>query len=205
MIDDSENRDLSAAKIDALAAELNAPILEPLGNPPVGFKSKHGFRECDIAERIASIDWFVNCGHDFTADLTMPVRLVHSWPVAATEAERPEWENAELEAQNQLSEWLYQNARNELQKWNNLVQQHKSQVVTPLIDNTITPLQARLPAAQVLVPSVQWDILGAMMENAYLHLRHPAVFFLELLLVYESGHFPCGWDGDWPNGELLVY
>jgi len=205
MSDDSRNRDLSTDEIEALASELNSPILEPLVNPPAGFKSKHDFRECDIAQRIASIDWFANCGNDITVDLTMPIRLVESWSVAVAEAERPEWENTELEAQNQLSVWLHHNARNDFQKWNDLVQQHKSKVLTPLIDTTIAALQARLPAAQVLVPSVQWDILGAMMENSYIHLRHPAVFFLELLMVYESGHFPCGWDGDWPDGKLLVY
>jgi hypothetical protein len=43
------------------------------------------------------------------------------------------------------------------------------------------------------------------MENSYLQSGHSAFFFLELLTVYESGHFPCGWQGEWPQGKLLVY
>jgi len=46
--------------------------------------------------------------------------------------------------------------------------------------------------------------LGALMGNSYLDTHHPAHFFLELLWVYEAGHFPCGWLGDWPSGKLIV-
>ncbi|HKD26343.1 MAG TPA: hypothetical protein VKC66_10620 [Xanthobacteraceae bacterium] len=53
--------------------------------------------------------------------------------------------------------------------------------------------------------STTWDVLGALMENSYLSSRHQAYFFLELLWVYEAGHFPCGWLGDWPDGKLVVY
>ena len=51
----------------------------------------------------------------------------------------------------------------------------------------------------------QWDILGALMENSYVSSGHSVFFFLELLRVYEAGHFPCGWIGDWPSEELTVY
>jgi hypothetical protein len=43
------------------------------------------------------------------------------------------------------------------------------------------------------------------MQNSYLQSGNSAFFFLELLTVYESGHFPCGWQGEWPQGKLLVY
>jgi hypothetical protein len=52
---------------------------------------------------------------------------------------------------------------------------------------------------------VQWDILAALMEHAYLGSGHRCFFFLELLSVYEAGHFPCGWIGPWPQGKLVVY
>jgi hypothetical protein len=48
-------------------------------------------------------------------------------------------------------------------------------------------------------------ILGALMENSYLGSGHTAFFFLELFLVYEAGHFPCGWVGEWPHGALRVF
>ena len=44
-----------------------------------------------------------------------------------------------------------------------------------------------------------------VMENSYLNGGHKVFFFLELLTVYEAGHFPCGWEGEWPKGRLVVY
>lgn len=30
-------------------------------------------------------------------------------------------------------------------------------------------------------------------------------YFREQLPWFHAGHFPCGWDGDWPNGRMRVY
>ena len=29
--------------------------------------------------------------------------------------------------------------------------------------------------------------------------------FREQLAWFQVGRFPCGWDGDWPNGRMRVY
>jgi hypothetical protein len=43
------------------------------------------------------------------------------------------------------------------------------------------------------------------MANAYLPSGHKCFYFLELFEVYEAGHFPCGWKGEWPAGKLVVF
>lgn len=30
-------------------------------------------------------------------------------------------------------------------------------------------------------------------------------YFREQLPWFHAGHFPCGWDGDWPSGSMRVY
>jgi len=30
-------------------------------------------------------------------------------------------------------------------------------------------------------------------------------YFREQLPWFHAGHFPCGWDGDWPNGNMRIY
>ena len=82
---------------------------------------------------------------------------------------------------------------------------HKETVLNPLTEEKIAPFQMKHGLDIVLLHSVQWDILGAMMENSYLGSGHRAFFFLELLTIYEARHFPCGWRGEWPQGTLLVY
>ena len=115
------------------------------------------------------------------------------------------WENVELEAQNQFTLWLHLNHRANYQKWNKIIVSHKTASVNPLIEKKIGPFQTKNGLDLALVHCVQWDILGALIENSYLGTGHKAFFFLELFMVYEAGHFPCGWVGEWPQGRLLVF
>jgi hypothetical protein len=138
-------------------------------------------------------------------DLTMPIERVGSWAEAIEGCQDVGWENVQLEAQNQLTLWLHENDKNNYRRWNEFVVRYKEQVVTPLTDSVLLPYQRRHDLDEAIVHSVQWDILGALMENTYLSSGHRSFFFLELLWVYEAGHLPCGWRGEWPVGNLLVY
>ncbi|MNJ66874.1 hypothetical protein D3C77_629940 [compost metagenome] len=72
--------------------------------------------------------------------------------------------------------------------------------VVPQISDYLQEHQ--LPAG--IMDNVKWDILNAIMEYNYQHEREP-FFFMELLKVYESGNYPCGWKGSWLGGKLVVY
>jgi hypothetical protein len=185
--------------------DLNAGMIQAVTNPPPGFVSKHSFVETDIPARIGSIEWFARCGQPISLDLSMDVVQIASWPKAISSCKGSQWENVELDAQNQLTLWLHLNDPDRYRNWNEIVVGQKNSVLNRLIDEKIIPFQAKQGLDVGLVHSVQWDILGALMENAYLGSGHRAFFFLELLMVYEAGHFPCGWEGEWPRGRLRVY
>jgi len=190
---------------DALVNELNRQILEPLQSPPPGFSSKQSFVESDISARVRKIDWFSQCGKPIAVKLLMPIRQVSGWKEAYKLCKTDEWENVELEAQNQLTIWLHNNSRDEYQNWNDLVIQHKTSTITPVVQPAILAFCRSHDLGEAVLHSVQWDILGALMENSYLNTGHKAFFFLELLAVYEAGHFPCGWEGEWPDGRLCIW
>jgi hypothetical protein len=196
---------LSPEESEELARLLNAPILDPVINPPAGFVSRHTFGPSDVAERVRAIDWFSHCGEPLDLDLTMEVEQVRSWSKAMKACASQTWENAELGAQNQLTLWLHNNDRENYQEWNKLVEQFKAEVVNPLTEEKWVPFQQKHGLGITLVHSVQWNILSALMENAYLGSGHRCFFFRELLWVYEAGHFPCGWRGEWPQGKLVIF
>jgi hypothetical protein len=191
--------------IGGAPVDLNAGMIEAVTNPPPGFVSKHRFVETDVAARVNSISWFAHCGECLALDLPMETEQARGWEQAIESCKTLAWENAQLEAQNQLTLWLHLNDRPSYQKWNEIVVAHKDATVNPLKEKILAPFQAKHGFDIALVHSVQWDILGALMENSYLGSGHAAFFFLELLTVYEAGHFPCGWQGEWPKGRLLVY
>jgi hypothetical protein len=201
----SQRGRLTTAETEELARLLNAPLLDRLEHSPPGFVSKHTFAPSDVAGRLRAIDWFSCCGKPLSLDLSMPTEPVGSWPEAVVNCAESVWENVELEAQNQLTLWLHQNDRKNYRKWNALVDQHKAAVLEPLTEEKWIPYQQAHGLTMAIVHSVQWDILGALMANSYLRNGHRCGFFLELLWVYEAGHFPCGWHGEWPQGKLVVY
>lgn len=151
------------------------------------------------------INWFVHCGEHVALDLSMKTKQTGSWSQAMESCKAAEWENAQLEAQNQLTLWLHLNDRASYRRWNDIVDAHKNAILKPLTEEVLVPFQAKHDLDFVLVHGVQWDILGALMENSYLRSGNSAFFFLELLTVYEAGHIPCGWQGEWPKGTLPVY
>ncbi|WP_254508446.1 hypothetical protein [Anatilimnocola floriformis] len=194
-------KQLTPAEMEEFLTLQSKRVYEPQSND---FVSKHQFAKTDIAERLKAIDWFANCGKPAVLDLTMPVVQVASWKEAVASCQEAEWENAQLEARNQLSGWLHVHARKEFQEWNNRVDQHKV-ILASLIDTHWKPCFDSRNLPDELLHTIKWDILLALTEESYLSTGHRCFFFHELLLVYEAGHFPCGWIGEWPAGKLVIY
>lgn len=194
-----------SVNIGGVPVDINSGMIEAITNLPTGFVSKHPFVETDVAARVKGIDWFAYCGQPLSLDLSMDTQQVKSWPQAVSSCKKKAWTNAEAEASNQLTVWLHLNDNENYQKWNRMVRSHKKNVITPLIKKKIAPFQIKQRLDIELVYSVRWDILMALMENTYIRSGHSAFFHLELLTIYEAGHFPCGWQGDWPKGKLIVY
>ncbi len=104
-----------------------------------------------------------------------------------------------------MTNFLCFNHTDNYQNWGRITRAYKRLVVAALIEKKIEPFRQAHGLEIGLVHGVPWDLLGALMENGFLDTNHSAFFFLELLTVYQSGHFPCGWKGRWPEGRLIVY
>jgi hypothetical protein len=178
---------------------------DPPAAAPADFTSIHDFERSDMAWRLGRIRWFARCGQSAELHLTMPVERVAGWEQAAAACADPAWEAARAGAAQQLAVWLQRNDPGSYGKWSELAARQTQGVIDPLTAGVLAPFQEQHGLDPALVRSVRRDLLGALMENAYLGSGHRSCFFLELLWVYEAGHFPCGWRGAWPDGTLLVY
>lgn len=159
-----------------------------------------------IFERINNIKWFVNCGTSITeGNINRNVVQVNSWEQAQIWYSDVNWENTTLEARNTLTEFLHNRFPNKYLEWNSTVRDAKDYVETTL-STKLQTYREQNNIDNVFVDCVKWDILNAIVEFAYSDCKKIPIFFLDLLLVYENGKFPCGWNGEYPNnGELVVY
>lgn len=54
------------------------------------------------------------------------------------------------------------------------------------------------------VAQVQWDILAIAMEAEYSDVVEPGLYS-QLAKWYLAGRFPCGWQGEFPEGRVIVF
>ena len=187
---------------ESLVRQANDAVFGP---GPAGFVSKHRFAPSDVIARVRAIDWFVHCGEPRDFDVTMPVERVKTWPQAMKAMKSRAWATATLEAQNQLTVFLSQHHLERYKKWNEIVIKFKREVTDPLKEKLLEPFRKNRGLDIMLAQYASLNILGALMENAYMDCKHGCFFYHELLTVYEAGHLPCGWIGEWPQGKLVVY
>lgn len=157
--------------------------------------------DAGIFGRLESIQWFSRCGGPPEPGLQLDVIWVADWSKAAELFSDPSWEAIRLEAQNALTEHLARLHPRQYQEWNKLVRAAKSKLGG--VFEKARQFQQANGLSQRFVDCVKWDVLGMVLEETYKSCRPPG-FSYSLLKVYERGRFPCGWEGEWPNGRLLV-
>jgi len=154
---------------------------------------------------LEAVDWFAACGRSLAIGLPFPTSPVGSWAEAIQRCSDQTWEDATLEAQNRLTEFLHTQHRDRYRDWNDIAIVAKERVVTPLRDRVWRPFAERHGLTKVLANCVSWDVLAAIMEYEYRDCPGRPEYFLHLLRLYRAGHIPCGWSGEWPAGQLFVW
>jgi len=149
-------------------------------------------------ERVKVIDWFNQLGtpplqaNYISVDQNNFIKSIESI----------EWENATLEARNEITGFLSTKHKIIFQNWNFLADEAKD-----FVENSIIPLIPSIDHIDmnIVLTNLKWDLVNYLIEDAYKDKLRMTLFFNNLLSIYESGHIPCGWDGQWPNGQLIVY
>lgn len=54
-----------------------------------------------------------------------------------------------------------------------------------------------------LLDDIVSDLKGCLYSRAVLGKNNN--FFENVFMIYQSGGWPCGWKGDWPNGQAIAY
>jgi hypothetical protein len=74
----------------------------------------------------------------------------------------------------------------------------------PFVSGKIEPVTREHKLPKAFEHTVQWDILHACIETEHADLC-PTGFYANLASWYTNGHFPCGWQGEFPQGMLIIY
>ncbi|MFO1488056.1 MAG: hypothetical protein U1F65_06230 [Verrucomicrobiota bacterium] len=88
-------------------------------------------------------------------------------------------------------------------QWDRIREEIKPQVVALVTEKT-RQVVAKAGLPDVVVKRATWDILCMALEHEFAEVV-PVSFFDAMGACYLHGHFPCGWEGNWPEGQLMVY
>ena len=143
--------------------------------------------------------WFVNVGKPDSEH----VIFLTSWNNAINSCTGTEWESLCQEAVNQYRTRLLERDKQRFRDWNVLVREIKKSTVPLVLSKTKNVVDTnQLPKR--FIDTVQWDILHLCMEAEYADVFPPG-FFASQAFWYMKGHFPCGWKGEFPDGQLVVF
>jgi hypothetical protein len=150
-------------------------------------------------DRLEQVDWFIAVGQPVHG----PFIVVRSWEEAVTSCGSLEWENLLLDAVNRYRSLVALKAPERIQNWNDINEEMKA-VTFPLVRSKIARVAQEFGLPKVFEDTVQWDILSVCMEAEYADVQPPG-FYASQAYWYVNGRFPCGWNGDFPDGMLIIY
>jgi hypothetical protein len=150
-------------------------------------------------EELEKADWFACVG----VKDTETAMVLSSWREAIEHCSSIEWENLCLEAANQYRERVLERSKERFNQWNDIVDQIKP-VTDRLVRQKIEDVVCQQGLPKVFEDTVQWDILQVCMEAEYADVYQPG-FYASQAYWYVKGHFPCGWEGKFPKGKLVIY
>ncbi|MDG0803648.1 hypothetical protein [Pectobacterium polaris] len=149
-------------------------------------------------KRLEGINWFCCVSQEYSDSFYRVVNLDDF----IISIQSDEWENATLEASNEITGFLAKRHSVIYQEWNKLVKEAKF-----FVENTVIPSVPNVDRVdmKLIFINIKWDLVHYLLEDAYKDKLKQSLFFNELVCVYEHGHIPCGWDGVWPSGNLVIY
>lgn len=151
-------------------------------------------------DQFRPIDWFAHVGEPIDGQ---DISRVTDWKSAVAASQSDGSKYARLEARNILTETLSYDFPDRDDEWNALVEEIKA-IILPLIAEKCQGVATENNLPKAFIDCVNWNFLAACMEQEYADCVAPR-FFTEWVAWHLNGHFPCGWQGNFPEGCLIVF
>jgi hypothetical protein len=160
----------------------------------------------EIYPHLEQIPWLSEIGQVSTAQFDFPATYVENSEAALSWFNSNLWADVKTEAQGDLTGYLSQHHYDAYGgHWNILAKQSRS-LVEKVVKTKLTEALIMKALPVEMLQAILVDINRAALEITY-RKQFPRApqFFERLLKIYEVGRLPCGWNGGWPVGNVVVY
>jgi hypothetical protein len=156
-------------------------------------------RTAATLEELRGAEWFSRVGVRDTATAT----VLSSWQQASESCAGLAWIATQHAAVDQHYRRIRERSSSEHASWNEVVLLVRPTVISLVHDKTQTVVR-EFGLSKPFVNAVAWDVLHVCMEAEFADLDSPG-FFANQAYWYKAGHFPCGWEGAFPNGRPVIF
>lgn len=157
----------------------------------------------ELVERLMKVQWFANCGNK-NAVSKCEIKYVTKVEAAEKYCSSARWENITLNCLHNISSQVPKKRYGVGVEWNDVVSEIKEKFIPKLEEFVNKKWEEKYELSKVFCIEFKWILLGFLMSNCYKEFWHEPLFD-EVLSIYEQGYFPCGWQGRFPEGKLLLF
>lgn len=152
-----------------------------------------------LLSQLTAASWFAQVGQPPSENW----QAVKSWDAATAECSNDAYESFGLAMANHIRHVVRRASVARYQQWNAITGAVRPQIVD-IATLAVSCVPASLEVINVIRHQVSWDLIHACIESEYSDIFPPG-FYLDTAKIYASGRFPCGWKGEYPQGQRVVY
>lgn len=157
----------------------------------------------EFFQKLLDCKWLENCGSDENIAYDFKVMQVNK-KEALKRIVSLKWQNTCLDAHNDLTGYLFLNHREEYRlNWNKQVEKLHAEYY-PQIDALIRPKAEEKGLSEEFIADIRINFIRIMMNHYYSEYFEEE-FLNKLLVIYLSGHIPCGITGNRETGTIMIY
>lgn len=152
-----------------------------------------------MIQDLENTDWFAHVGEPID-DPT--IVQIFTWKETVKYCRHRYSANVQMESSNLLTEQLAIQYADRYLHWNKIAPA-VHHYIGPLLERKTRDIIKKQKLPKAFMDTVGWDMHAICMELEYSDLIPPQYFAVRAKW-YLAGHFPCGWEGDFPEGGKLV-
>ncbi len=161
-------------------------------------------RTQQVIDDLSDAEWFGSVGKQIDDG---SIARYYSWDAAISESLAEVWVETRNAARNSMMDAI----SFELEALNSESPRAVNKVVEkihiqtlPLVDRKLAILAEMKDLPDRFVSSVKWDITAIATAVEYSDV-FVSSFYMNIRDWYLKGHFPCGWEGTYPRGRMIVF
>ena len=154
----------------------------------------------EAIETLRKAEWFAALGRQDRQGVV----TVSSWLEAVAHCASPKWQEVHSNGHYFFAHEVQKTSPERYAQWN-AVKEWLRPIGYDLAIEKAKPIVERDDLPEVVLECAKTDMFCLLVEAEFQDVVPKGGLYRGLSFYYSRGHFPCGWDGEFPKGKLIIF